>query len=453
MLRRQHSILTNSVSLYRTILPNMRHRHVNLVVVYMWAIFYKTNWQYNAQAIRPLETPTATHIKNNKSNNWLFFKIKLHTHKTIQYEMRKSQFQYSCLMMMMMTMMLLLQAICGALAYSVFVDENVAGVRLSPANRTANVNASSSSTTTTTTTTASHAPGNNTTKEQRTPVVGVRVASILSKLFDHLAFKLEKQSPTNSTPTTAAAAAAAAATTTKCRDPPASVLDSLLWSQELSMQKEDEAIWSEKVNESVQAVLASIDSLIVMQRDKRSVPQQQQHQQQQQQQQQQDNKDAFVIDRYREHAHDKAAEKKREHVENSQCVPQMRNMTELNERSLCPWKYLVEKRTNKYPHVRVHVKCTCETCRPMIGSLSLQLQNAKRTDGAAREHVDDFWMPRFLYGCMPVLRATPVLVRVNDDDDDNKTCGADGFYEWKKSLEYINVACVCSLRRSYINVG
>lgn len=96
-------------------------------------------------------------------------------------------------------------------------------------------------------------------------------------------------------------------------------------------------------------------------------------------------------------------------LDKSQCGND-RNKTSLNQQSLCPWKYIVTYRTQKYPHYKTEVKCTCDSCS--IGYKSR-------------------------YKCMPVLKITPVLENTGE-------CGHDGFYKWKPASEYVNVACVCA---------
>ena len=108
------------------------------------------------------------------------------------------------------------------------------------------------------------------------------------------------------------------------------------------------------------------------------------------------------------------------HVDQTQCLVQKRNLTTLNQQSLCPWKYMVAMRVNKYPPFRPEVKCTCDKCTTLSSELVSET------------------------GCMPVLKAMPVLVRGKCDDD--------GFYMWMPTVEHVNVACVCAYRNQLIPI-
>jgi hypothetical protein len=74
---------------------------------------------------------------------------------------------------------------------------------------------------------------------------------------------------------------------------------------------------------------------------------------------------------------------------------------------------------DRYPSYRTEVKCTCDSC------------TAK----------DKKALSKNIYGCVPVLRAVPVLIK--------HSCGTDGFYEWKPSIDEVNVACVCTFNHKY----
>ncbi len=87
----------------------------------------------------------------------------------------------------------------------------------------------------------------------------------------------------------------------------------------------------------------------------------------------------------------------------------------INQQSICPFKYIVNKRENKYPFYRVQVKCTCDKCTL---TKSKFIQN--------------------FYSCQPVVKYVPVLIR-----EENK-CDSDGFYRWLPSTEIVNLACVCA---------
>lgn len=96
-------------------------------------------------------------------------------------------------------------------------------------------------------------------------------------------------------------------------------------------------------------------------------------------------------------------------IDKTQCKND-RNKTTINQQSLCPWKYIVSYRANKYPHYRTEVKCTCNSC-----SFGYKTR----------------------YKCMPILKVTPILVNTGE-------CDQDGFYKWKPTTEFVNVACVCA---------
>lgn len=105
----------------------------------------------------------------------------------------------------------------------------------------------------------------------------------------------------------------------------------------------------------------------------------------------------------------------------SQCDANERNMTTINQQSLCPWKYVITYRQDRYPAYRTEVKCTCDTCTTWIKGLLL-----KNT-----------------YACMPVLKTQPVLIR-------SGSCNADGNYKWTPILEEVTVACVCAFAHNHI---
>lgn len=102
-------------------------------------------------------------------------------------------------------------------------------------------------------------------------------------------------------------------------------------------------------------------------------------------------------------------------VENSQCDEHKRNRTSLNEKSLCPWRFTVFYRKNKYPHYISIAKCTCETCTSKS---------------------------KYFFECVPVFKTVPVLER--------STCKHNGFFEWKKETERMTVACVCAFRFKFV---
>jgi hypothetical protein len=96
-------------------------------------------------------------------------------------------------------------------------------------------------------------------------------------------------------------------------------------------------------------------------------------------------------------------------IDKTQCKNE-RNKTSINQQSICPWKYIVSYRSNKYPHYRTEVKCTCNSC-----SFGYKTR----------------------FKCMPILKITPVLVNSGE-------CDEEGFFKWRPTTEYVNVACVCA---------
>lgn len=107
----------------------------------------------------------------------------------------------------------------------------------------------------------------------------------------------------------------------------------------------------------------------------------------------------------------------------SQCNLNDRNTSTINRRSLCPWKYVVTVRADRFPPYRTEVKCTCDTCN-LIGNEIL---------------------PKNFYGCFPVFKAMPVLVK--------EECGADGHYIWRPTTEDVNVACTCGINQNFVSHG
>ena len=80
----------------------------------------------------------------------------------------------------------------------------------------------------------------------------------------------------------------------------------------------------------------------------------------------------------------------------------------------CPWQYSFKKRDSKYPTYIKEAQCLCHDCsRNEIKELTATWQ------------------------CLPVLQQMPSLDKSDDCDKDN-------FYIWKRSLELVNVNCVCS---------
>ena len=102
-------------------------------------------------------------------------------------------------------------------------------------------------------------------------------------------------------------------------------------------------------------------------------------------------------------------------IENTQCNKNFRNQTGLNQNSLCPWKFVVYSRKNKYPFYKTSAKCTCQECQ------SKKLSNHK---------------------CEPVFKTVPVIKK--------EGCGSDGYFKWTPSTEKIATACVCTNLSEYV---
>ena len=109
----------------------------------------------------------------------------------------------------------------------------------------------------------------------------------------------------------------------------------------------------------------------------------------------------------------------RTHTDNSQCFKHLRNRTVLNQKSMCPWKYVILKRNDIFPKMIVHVKCTCERC--------------------SSGHSKNFFNK---YKCFPLFKNLPILRKGQ--------CGTDGYYEWRPDTEKINIACICATQARFI---
>jgi hypothetical protein len=105
-----------------------------------------------------------------------------------------------------------------------------------------------------------------------------------------------------------------------------------------------------------------------------------------------------------------------ERADSSQCDIFDRNSSSVNQQSLCPWKYVITRRNDRFPTYRTQVQCTCERCTAYGKNEFLPKQN---------------------FGCKPVSKPMPVLVQ---DECDKET----GYYNWKPSTEQVSVACVCA---------
>lgn len=106
-------------------------------------------------------------------------------------------------------------------------------------------------------------------------------------------------------------------------------------------------------------------------------------------------------------------------LDESQCNINDRNTTSVNKRSICPWKYVISGRVDKFPPIKTEAKCTCSKCTT-FGNKDL---------------------PENMYNCMPVMKSIPVLVKGE--------CGPDGYFTWTPSTEEINVACICGLTHAW----
>lgn len=103
-------------------------------------------------------------------------------------------------------------------------------------------------------------------------------------------------------------------------------------------------------------------------------------------------------------------------VENSQCKTTRRIIRRTNERSICPWRYVLsDYREDRFPRYKMEAKCTCSKCTLLNDQ---QLQPT--------------------YGCMPIVKIVPVLV-VQDE------CGTDGYRNWTFASEELSVACICGI--------
>jgi hypothetical protein len=113
-------------------------------------------------------------------------------------------------------------------------------------------------------------------------------------------------------------------------------------------------------------------------------------------------------------------------VDQSQCRLSDRNttLTVISKRSTCPWIYQVKYREDKFPHFLRDAKCTCRTCN-LIGSSQMHSKT---------------------YGCMPILKRDPVLLRNPDK------CDVNGYQTWTPSFETVNIGCTCSFQKEMISI-
>ncbi|RNA16136.1 interleukin 17 [Brachionus plicatilis] len=111
-------------------------------------------------------------------------------------------------------------------------------------------------------------------------------------------------------------------------------------------------------------------------------------------------------------------------TDDSQCNINERNTTTINKRSICPWKYKLNIRFDRFPPYRAEAKCSCSYCN-FIGNNILPIN---------------------MYGCLPVLKPIPVLVKQDE-------CDKDGYYIWKPDIDYVNMACTCGFVQNFISHG
>jgi hypothetical protein len=101
-----------------------------------------------------------------------------------------------------------------------------------------------------------------------------------------------------------------------------------------------------------------------------------------------------------------------EFFEETQCRIGDRRTDTANLKSICPWRYEVRHRTDRFPEFITEAKCTCSTCNNLsAGKMSSR------------------------FGCIPVFEKKEVLIR---------TCGVDGVFKWTPGFETISVGCTCS---------
>lgn len=125
-------------------------------------------------------------------------------------------------------------------------------------------------------------------------------------------------------------------------------------------------------------------------------------------------------------------------IENTQCNIEARPTSEINQASLCPWRYKTKMRYDKFPYTKKQVKCTCNECTTM-GGQHLSVRGGVGSLNNRRNGGNDG-----MYGCLPVLQFEPVLKR--------DECGMDGFYSWVPTTEIVNLACVCAYRNIMIPI-
>ena len=106
---------------------------------------------------------------------------------------------------------------------------------------------------------------------------------------------------------------------------------------------------------------------------------------------------------------------RKQKIMNSPKCKLLKNVTEFNEMSICPWHTHVISRQNIYPSIISNAVCNCGNCQKI---------------NTEKEDVE--------YKCRPVYRLSPALIR-------KENCNPiTGIYEWTPVLEKISVACVCA---------
>ena len=109
-------------------------------------------------------------------------------------------------------------------------------------------------------------------------------------------------------------------------------------------------------------------------------------------------------------------------IDDTKCHGINRNITRPNEMSVCPYQLKLNERDGRYPKIFEEAQCNCQSC---IGSSSNSSFNPTL-------------LPNKIYGCRPVFKKVPVLVRGR--------CGNDFFFIWDGASEYLSQGCVCVLK-------
>lgn len=106
-------------------------------------------------------------------------------------------------------------------------------------------------------------------------------------------------------------------------------------------------------------------------------------------------------------------------IDDTKCHENDRNITRLNDMSVCPYQLKLNEKDGRYPKILEEAQCNCQSC---IGSSSNFSFNPTL-------------LPSKIYGCKPVFKKVPVLARGN--------CGNDGVYIWAPATAYLSQGCVC----------